>query len=161
MKQRIYLALLCKYFLCFAAEIIWYNWNDICRFISGEPPIDYVQFQRYDEWLFWCLIFLPSLLQLFLELIIGKCKVKPFAALLVCNIISFDLLPEYLFVIAAILLGGVRGLHPFIYVWMAVKIITMIYIYRVQNNYSIDNVTDKTDSSGENGNILKSIASTS
>lgn len=146
MKQRTYIALLCKLILCVAAEIIWYNWKDICRFINGEPPIAYLYDQvQFEDCLLWCVALLPSLLQLCLEFIIVNRKEKPFAALLVWNIFSIDFFPQFLFLIVSQLLGGVRGLFPFIYVWIAVKIITLTYIYRVQNKYSIDNAIEKTE----------------
>jgi hypothetical protein len=139
MKQHIYIALLCKFFLCVAAEIIWYNWKDICRFIKGEPPIEYIHDSSTFEadCLFWCIMFIPSLLQLCLEFIIVKRKKKTFNALLVCNIISIDFFPQYFFLIVSQLLGGVRGLFPFVYVWIAVKFITLTYIYNVQNKYLV------------------------
>lgn len=130
MKRRIYIALLSKCFLCLAVAYVWLSFDDICRLIKGFPLVE--REYHFEDIAFPIIACIPSILQLGLECLIVKTKEKPFFALLLCNILSIDIVPVFCIVYLADTIF-VR-IPPYFFAWIFIRVIILWVIYKIIKN---------------------------
>ena len=119
-----------SFFLCLAVAYVWLSFDDICRLIKGLPLVE--REHHFEDIAFPIIACIPSILQLGLECFLVKTKEKPFFALVLCNILSIDIVPVFFIVCLA-----QYRIPPYFYVWIVIRIIFLWVIHKILKTNTI------------------------